>query len=681
MQIVVNDQPVDEKLIDAEIERMKPDYENQYRNQPQEQKEKQLREWAQENVIERILLLQEARKDPRPISKELVEEAFNSLVQQSGGFDSFMKDVGDRKVAIEEIKDDFEKQLRIERLIKELNDEIEKPRKSQAEKFYKKNRQKYFMPEMVRASHIVIHVNTPSEVEEAKKKIDDIYAKILEGSSFEELADQNSDCPGNGGDLGYFPRGQMVRSFEDVVFNLKVGEVSEVFQSEFGFHIAKVYDKRYKRQIPFEKVEEKIRTQLWEEAKSKNIEAYLDKLRASAKINYLPVNTAKAGQARIIHKFIKPLSSVLVKPAGPDCNLDCDYCFYLEKAELFGAAKQHRMSTATLEEMIKQIMTQGESQVSFGWQGGEPTIMGLNFFKKVVEFQEKYSDGKTVGNGLQTNGTLINKEWAKFLHDYNFLVGLSIDGQKEIHDYYRKTKGRQGSWDKVNSSLKLLLDNEVQVNALTVVNNYSAQFPKEIYNFHKSNGLTFHQYIPCVGKDPNDESKVADFSVSPKQFGEFLCTLFDLWTHDFKDGIPTTSIRYFDSVFYNYVGLQAPECTLLVECGNYVVIEHNGDVYSCDFFVEPAWRLGNLHQDTIRDMLNSDKQYEFGKMKSSLPQKCKECKYLKYCWGGCTKDRVNSNDPNKVSHFCESYLAFFEHADKQMKKMADRWKKDNANRN
>mgnify|MGYP000880636602 FL=1 len=379
---------------------------------------------------------------------------------------------------------------------------------------------------------------------------------------------------------------------------------------------------------------------------------------------------------RLKTKIFKPLSSVLIKPAGPDCNLDCDYCFYLEKASLFEGSPRHRMSIDTLEETIKQVMQQSGAYVTFGWQGGEPTLMGLDFFKKVIEFQKKYGDGKTIGNGLQTNGILIDNDWAKFLSEYNFLIGLSIDGPEDIHDHYRKTKSQKGSWKKVLSTSKRLLEHGVEVNALTVVNDYSVKYPEEIYNFHKSIGLTYQQYIPCVERDISDPSLLAKYSVEPKQFGEFLCKLFDLWINDFNGEIPSTSIRYFDSVFYNYVGMPAPECTLLSECGNYVVIEHTGDVYSCDFFVEPSWHLGNLHENRIIDMLNSDRQNEFGKMKSTLPQKCKSCDYLKYCWGGCTKDRINSNDPNKVSHFCESYLMFFEHADSKMKALSDNWKRN-----
>jgi uncharacterized protein len=372
----------------------------------------------------------------------------------------------------------------------------------------------------------------------------------------------------------------------------------------------------------------------------------------------------------------KQLDSILIKPAGPDCNMACTYCFYLEKAELFSKSKIHRMSEDILEKMIKQAMTQSGTNISFGWQGGEPTLMGLPFFEKAVEFQKRYAQGQSVGNGLQTNGILINDKWANFVKEYNFLVGLSLDGPKHIHDHYRFMRGNQGSWSHVMDSAKLMLDAGVAVNALSVVNDYSVQFPQDIYEFHKDLGLTYMQFIPCVETDPNDNGRVAPFSVPPEKYGEFLCSLFDLWINDFVDGVPTTSIRFFDSVFYSYVDLTPPECTLLPECGVYVVVEHNGDVYSCDFFVEPEWKLGNIMEDNLFDMLNSERQQEFGQIKANYPQACQNCEWLRYCWGGCTKDRLKDPQDKKLNHFCISYKRFFKHADDRMQQLAENWKRE-----
>ena len=371
----------------------------------------------------------------------------------------------------------------------------------------------------------------------------------------------------------------------------------------------------------------------------------------------------------------KPLDSILVKPSGPDCNMGCEYCFYLEKDLLYPESQTHRMSIEVLEEMIKQVMQQSGESVSIGWQGGEPTLLGLDFFKKAVQFEKIYGQGKTVGNGFQTNGILINKEWAKLLNEYSFLIGFSLDGPEHIHNKYRWSKDKKGTWQKVENSAKLLLDEGVAVNTLTCITDYSVRFPEEIYNYHKSLGFEFMQFIPIVETDKTDPSQAAPFSVTPDKFGEFLCKIWDLWIADFKNGIPTTSVRHFDSVFHTYVGLQAPECTLHKECGVYVVIEHNGDVYSCDFFVEPKWKLGNIMKDKIINLLNSKKQDQFGKIKAHVPPPCRRCNWYRHCFGGCTKDRVRDPRDKGLSHFCQSYQMFFAHADTELRRLAEDWKK------
>lgn len=372
----------------------------------------------------------------------------------------------------------------------------------------------------------------------------------------------------------------------------------------------------------------------------------------------------------------KPLQSVLIKPAGPDCNLRCSYCFYLKKAEHFGPSRKHRMSEDILESVIRQVMTHGEQQVSFGWQGGEPTLMGLPFFQKAVALQQRYGRNQSVGNGLQTNGQLLDKHWAEFLRRYNFLVGLSVDGPEEIHDRYRTTSNARGSWSRVVQSAKLLLDTGVAVNGLSVVNDHSVSFPEEIYQFHKDLGLNYMQFIPCIEPDPSDPGCAAPFSVSAEAYGAFLCSVFDLWLADFRHGQPTTSIRHFDSLLYAKMGLDGPECTIKQTCGDYLVIEHNGDVYSCDFFVEPAWRLGNVANGTLIDMLNSERQQEFGLQKGALADQCATCNWLAYCYGGCPKDRRNNPQHRNVSAFCESYKHFFTHADQALNALAEQWKQN-----
>jgi uncharacterized protein len=373
---------------------------------------------------------------------------------------------------------------------------------------------------------------------------------------------------------------------------------------------------------------------------------------------------------------LKRIDSLLIKPAGADCNLDCSYCFYLEKGRMFGHSP-HRMTLEMLEKLVKQAMEQSGPHISFGWQGGEPTLMGLPFFEKAVDYQQRYGQNKTVGNGLQTNGVLLDRRWAKFLKEYNFLVGLSVDGPEHVHDRYRGFVGGQKSWTRVVDVAKMLLQEGVEVNALTVVNDYSARFPEEIYAFHKSLGLTYMQFIPCVETSPNDPTRAASFSVSGEQYGEFLISIFDLWRADFAHGRATTSVRFLDSLFHRYVGFPAPDCTLARACGQYLVVEHTGDVYSCDFFVEKEWHLGNITGKSLDEMLNSPRQKEFGELKAAVHEECRTCRWLRNCWGGCTKDRVRNPREKGPNHFCRSYKMFFEHADDALIDLAYRWRREN----
>lgn len=365
----------------------------------------------------------------------------------------------------------------------------------------------------------------------------------------------------------------------------------------------------------------------------------------------------------------KHLHSVLVKPAGADCNMACAYCFYRQKNALYPVRERHRMSEEVLEELIKQIMNQPEREISIGWQGGEPTLMGLPFFSKAVALEKRYGKGKVVGNGLQTNGLLLDKKWAKFFTEYNFLIGLSIDGTEHIHDHYRRMGGGIGSWTKVRDQAMMMLDEGVAVNALSVVTNYSARFPDEIYGFLKELGLTYMQFIPCVETDPDNFRQGASFSATSEQYGFFLSRIFDLWLADFVNGRPTTSIRYFESLMYAYAGISSPDCTLCAECGLYTVVEHSGDVYCCDFFVEPRWKLGNIMETGLISLLNSPRQRKFGKLKSELTETCRECEWLEKCRGGCVKDRIRDPRDGGLNHFCAGFKRFFPHADAHFRRL------------
>ncbi len=374
----------------------------------------------------------------------------------------------------------------------------------------------------------------------------------------------------------------------------------------------------------------------------------------------------------------KPLTSILIKPAGPDCNLGCAYCFYLEKEKLFPETKAHRMSPEVQEELIRQVMQQSGEAISLAWQGGEPALMGLDFYKRAIELEKKFGHSQSVGNGFQTNGTLLDREWARFFKEYDWLIGLSLDGPEHIHDRYRIDKGEHKTWRKVEAVAKMLLEEGVAVNAMCCITDYSANFASELYHYYKGLGLNWMQFIPIVETDKDDPSKAASFSLTDEKYGRFLIELFDLWINDFKDGKPTTSIRHFESVFYSYVGMEAPECALMKECGSYVVVEHNGNVYSCDFFVEPRHRLGNIRQGKIIDFLNSKKQDDFGKAKTLLPRKCRFCPWYSKCYGGCTKDRVKDPNDQHQPRFCRAYQMFLEHADPKLREMATHWSREQA---
>ncbi len=373
--------------------------------------------------------------------------------------------------------------------------------------------------------------------------------------------------------------------------------------------------------------------------------------------------------------FPKPLQSVLVKPAGPDCNLACEYCFYLAKSRLFTAEAPHRMSPEILTRLVSQVMQAG-TQVSFGWQGGEPTLMGMAFYERAVGLQQQYSrPGQSCSNGFQTNGILVDDAWARFFRDADFLVGLSLDGPARIHDRYRRTVNGRSSWERVTRARDILLETGVEVNALVVVNDYSVQFPEEIYQYQRENGLDFMQFIPCVEPDPERPGQPSAFSVSPDAYGDFLVRLFDCWYSDLFNPASKSFVRWFESLFFTYVGLTPPECTLMPECGIYTVVEHNGDVYACDFFVDPEWRLGNVMENSIVECLNSSLQNRFGQEKGKLPQDCLDCPWLSHCYGGCPKERVLSGR-DRMSYFCKSYKHFFEYADPLFRTLAESWKSE-----
>ncbi len=375
-----------------------------------------------------------------------------------------------------------------------------------------------------------------------------------------------------------------------------------------------------------------------------------------------------------IMPFARPLY-VMVKSVGSVCNLSCDYCYYLEKSKLYKEAKNHVMSEELLEKFIDEyINSQTMPQVLFTWHGGEPLMRPISFYKKAIELQKKYARGRTLDNSIQTNGTLITDEWCRFFKENNFLVGVSIDGPQEFHDEYRKNRQGQPSFAKVMKGIELLKKHGVEYNAMAVVNDFNADYPLDFYHFFKEIDCHYIQFTPIVERisqradglslsSPiqNEKAELTDFSVSPEQWGNFLCAIFDEWV---REDVGNYYIQLFDSTLANWIGEQPGVCSMAKNCGHAGVMEYNGDVYSCDHFVFPEYKLGNLYSNTLVEMMYSDKQTKFGEAKSkTLPAQCKECEFLFACNGECPKNRFTFTETGEpgLNYLCKGYHKFFKH--------------------
>ena len=377
--------------------------------------------------------------------------------------------------------------------------------------------------------------------------------------------------------------------------------------------------------------------------------------------------------------FARPMY-VMLKPAGSLCNLRCKYCYYLEKDKLYKQCKNHVISDELLEKFIKEyIEAQTTPQVLFTWHGGETLMRPISFYKRALELQRIYGRGRQIDNCIQTNGTLLTDEWCQFFKDNNFLVGVSIDGPQEFHDEYRRTATNKPTFVKVMNGINLLNKHGVEWNALAVVNDYNADYPLKFYRFFKQIGCKYIQFSPIVERVVKREdgltlapgmqggdAGLADFSITPEQWGNFLCTIFDEWVHN---DVGEYFVQLFDATLANWVGQAPGVCILAEECGHAGVMEFNGDVYSCDHFVYPEHLLGNLHTKNITEMMYSDQQNKFAKMKKQmLPQQCKECKFLFACHGECPKNRfLNDKYGNYgLNYLCKGYRQFFEHVEPYM---------------
>ena len=372
--------------------------------------------------------------------------------------------------------------------------------------------------------------------------------------------------------------------------------------------------------------------------------------------------------------FAKPLY-VMLKPAGAHCNLACKYCYYLEKSHLYQNSLRHLMSDEMLEQFTREyIEAQTMPQVLFTWHGGEPLMRSIDFYKKALELQKKYAHGKQIDNVIQTNGTLLTDEWCEFFAKNHWLVGISIDGPQEYHDHYRVTPAGKPSWEKVMQGISLLKKHRVEWNAMAVVNAYNAEHPLEFYHFFRDNGCQYLQFTPIVERltehedgrtlaslADNREIPLADASVTPQQWGNFLCTIFDDWVrHD----VGKTFVEIFDCTLANWMGVLPGICAYSKECGHAGVMEHNGDVYSCDHFVFPEYKLGNIRDQSLIDMLYGEKQQAFSRLKhTSLPRQCKECDMEFACHGECPKNRFEKDKYGEpgLNYLCQGYYQYYSH--------------------
>jgi uncharacterized protein len=377
---------------------------------------------------------------------------------------------------------------------------------------------------------------------------------------------------------------------------------------------------------------------------------------------------------------------IMTKPIGPICNLDCKYCFYLEKENLYPNTRHWAMPPEVLERYIQQyIAAQPLDVVHFAWQGGEPTLLGVDFFRSVIALQQKYGSGKSIHNALQTNGTLIDDDWGQFLAEHKFLVGVSLDGPRDLHDHYRVDKGNAPTFERVMRGLKKLKEHRVDFNTLTVVNHHNSQYPLEVYRFLKEVGSGFMQFIPVVERkaaEPGPDglvliqpsfdrsAEVTEWSVEPLAYGRFLAQVFDEWV---KKDVGRYFVQQFDVALESWLGMEASLCVFRKTCGSALAMEHTGDLYSCDHFVYPENKLGNVMEINLERMVGSQQQKSFGLDKlNSLPCMCRECDVRFACNGECPKHRFLKTPDGEpgLNYLCAGYKHFFHYIDPYMRFMA-----------
>ena len=374
-----------------------------------------------------------------------------------------------------------------------------------------------------------------------------------------------------------------------------------------------------------------------------------------------------------VHPPIASSFHLMAKPIGPRCNLRCSYCFYLPKHALYPSGEPWRMSDEVLEAYVRQYIECLEAlpEVTFAWQGGEPTLMGLDFYRRAIELQKRYArPGQKIANAFQTNGILIDDEWCRFLRDEHFLVGLSLDGPAEVHDVVRRDPEDRPTCERVVETLRRMQRHRVEFNVLCSVHRFNAQQPRQVYRFFKELGVDFVQFIPIVVPLHDQPGEVSEHSVSPGQWGNFLCGVFDEWV---RNDVGKVFVRSFDMALAAWMGMEPPLCVFSEICGRALIIEHNGDIYSCDHFVTEDHKLGNLLETPLKDLPDGPLQHQFALDKrDKRPESCRQCRWDFVCRGGCPKDRltVPQGEDQPLHFLCEGYKRFFKHVEPYMKQMA-----------
>ncbi len=366
---------------------------------------------------------------------------------------------------------------------------------------------------------------------------------------------------------------------------------------------------------------------------------------------------------------------VMWKTVSEDCNLACDYCYYSRVGGKIGP-KVNRIESWILEKFIREYMTVSDKgAASFAWQGGEPLLAGLDFFREVVSLQAKYAlPGTSISNALQTNATLVNPEWANFFKQYNFLVGVSLDGPREIHDARRVTRSGAGSYDRVMQGIGHLRAADVDFNILTVVHEGNVGRAQDLMEFYRREGFDYVQFIPAMDFRAQETGKPPSYLISAAQYGQFLCEAFDIW---YNDGEPDMSVRFFDNILAVYLHQEAELCVHRKFCPTTLILEQNGDAYPCDFYISDEYKLGNVGENSLEEILGSLVHQKFLSKKPTLPVQCQTCEYLQLCHGGCPRNRVwhEADDGVDPDYFCASYKQIYAYAHERMLEIAERVKR------